>query len=310
MNIQKVLYPTDFSECSEQALDHALFLARELGAELHMLHAVVLHADDPHDPKVHFSEFSDLLQRLSDVASSELARLAEHPRGDGLTIHQIEKRGYSAASVILEHAEEIEADIIVMGTHGRRGPGHFFLGSVAEHVVRYATCPVLTLRQQKQPRALEAIRNILVPVDFSDHSKEGLETAKELALLCHAKLQLVHVIEVRKLPPFYGPLDVEDVIENRKRSSAASLQKLADREIGTTVATDLHVLQGPTAAHTITDFAAENDSDLIVIPTHGLTGIERILLGSVAERVIRLAKCPVFTVKPFGTSLTEENDAA
>jgi nucleotide-binding universal stress UspA family protein len=306
MKVQKILYPTDFSECSEQALDHALFLARELGAELHMLHAVVLHGDDPHDPQVHFSEFSDLLQRLSAVAASELSRLAEHPRGEGLTIHQVEKRGYSAASVILEHAEEIEADVIVMGTHGRRGPGHFFLGSVAEHVVRYSTCPVLTLRQQKQPRALEAIRHILVPVDFSDYSKEGIETAKELALLCHAELQLVHVIEVRKLPPFYAPLDIAEVIENRKRTSAATLQELADKDVGAAVEVELHVLEGPTAAHAITDFAGAHASDLIVIPSHGLTGIERILLGSVAERVIRLAKCPVFTVKPFGTSLSDE----
>jgi nucleotide-binding universal stress UspA family protein len=298
MKIEKILFPTDFSPSSEQALDHALFLAKEFNAELHMLHAVVLHEDDPNDPKLHFSEFSELLKRLSAVASSELARLAAHPASDGITIVQTELRGYSAPAVILDHASDIDADLIVMGTHGRRGAGRFFLGSVAEKVVRHAPCPVLTLRERKEHHPLEAIHNVLVPVDFSGHSRYGLEAARELAALCKARLQIVHVVELRKLPTFYEPFSAIEITEDRKKRSKESLAKLAAKVAGPTVEEELHVLVEVDAAKALLDFATEHGSGLIVIPSHGLSGMERVLLGSTAERVIRFAGCPVLTVKP------------
>ena len=81
-------------------------------------------------------------------------------------------RGYSAGEVILRYTDEHDIDLVVMGTHGRRGPARLFLGSVAEEVVRHAPCPVLTLREEKAPQAIEAVEKILVPVDFFDASEE------------------------------------------------------------------------------------------------------------------------------------------
>ena len=303
MLIDKVLYPTDFSRCSEQALDHGLFLAREFDAELHMLHALVLHEEDPNDPRQHFPEAAELLRRLSDVARSELARLAAHPRGEGVTIFESEKRGFSAGSVILEHAQEIGADLIVMGTHGRRGPSRFFLGSVAEGVVRHAHCPVLTLREQKEPRGLDAIHSVLAPVDFSEHSKAGIQAGKELAARCGARLEVLHVVELPPVPTLYGQYAVVQATERLKRHSEDALSKLVEETPGPTVEYGVHLAEG-TPAHEIAAYAKKNESGLIVIPTHGLTGIEHMLIGSTAERVIRQAGCPVFTVKPFGKSLT------
>ena len=145
LNVRKVLYPTDFSACARSALDDAIFWAQEFDAELHMLHAVVLHQADPGNPDKQFPGELDLMQSLHEVAGSQLAHLAGLPASTGIRIIQQTQPGYSAAEVVLDHAQEIDADLIVMGTHGRRGMRRLVLGSDAEQIVRQADVPVLLL---------------------------------------------------------------------------------------------------------------------------------------------------------------------
>lgn len=295
MDVKKVLFPTDFSDCARQALNHALFLAEDFDAELHMLHAVVLHQEDPANPDLQFTSDVELLDRLSAIARTRLAELAEHTTSQ-VKVRQTERRGFSASVVILEYADEIEADLIVMGTHGHRGAARFFLGSVAEQVVRHARCPVLTLRA-KPERALEAIASILVPVDFSDQSRHAVATAAELADRWQAAIELVHVLEIPPLPAFYGP--VPDV------GSTQRLLELADRELqelGSSLVPEgvdwkATTLEGA-AASEIVRHARATGSDLVVIPSHGRSGLDRLLMGSTTERVLRTAECPVLTLRP------------
>lgn len=148
MDVQRILFPTDFSDCAKQALNHALFLAEDFAAELHMLHAVVLHQEDPANPDLRFTSDVELLDRLSQVAQSRLAELADGSPAH-VKVRQIERRGFSASVVILEYAEEVEADLIVMGTHGHRGLSRIFLGSVADGVIRSATVPVTLVRHHE-----------------------------------------------------------------------------------------------------------------------------------------------------------------
>ena len=143
MKVQKILFQTDFSETASAALSRALFLAESLEAELHMLHAVVLHEFDSAKEGRGFPGSDDILRQLFEIADSNMARLLKQHGREMLTIRQERRRGISAPAVILEYADEIDADLIVMGTHGRRGPARVFLGSVAETVTRHATCPVL-----------------------------------------------------------------------------------------------------------------------------------------------------------------------
>ncbi len=82
-------------------------------------------------------------------------------------------RGFSTAPAILEYAKHNDIDLIVMGTHGRRGLGHLFLGSVAEEVVRLSSVPVLTVRERETPKPFEKMRRLLVPLDFSQHARFG-----------------------------------------------------------------------------------------------------------------------------------------
>lgn len=305
IRVERILFPTDFSKCSRAALGHALFLAKELDAELHMLHAVILHQDDPSNPALHFPDKTEFLHGLFEVADNELSELATHAEPHALDVAMERRNGYSAAEVILEYADEIKADLIVMGTHGHRGPARLFLGSVAAELVRVAPCPVLTIREGEEAGDARAFENILAPVDFSDHSEEAVKIAKALAARFGAKLQLLHVINSQTLPAVYGAATVLEVTERMNSRSLAALRELGEASGMPDVPVEATVLAGPPDLE-IANFASEHECDLIVLPTHGRTGLGRLLLGSTAERTVRTAPCPVLVTRPFGTSLLTE----
>ncbi len=191
-----------------------------------------------------------------------------------------------------------------MGTHGRRGIGHLFLGSVAEEVVRLAECPVLTVRKGDDLMPIASKKKILVPIDFSKHSKTALEYALKIAPTYNAKLQLLHVIEESIHPSFYaaGITSVFEVNAQLKTKSEQAIREMLEDLGESEIETDIFVVEGH-ASSEIIRFAEEKSSDLITIATHGLTGIDHFLLGSVSEKVVRMAKCPVLTIKVFGKSV-------
>jgi nucleotide-binding universal stress UspA family protein len=171
------------------------------------------------------------------------------------------------------------------------------LGSVTEEVIRLGRWPVLSIR--KSPHADDASFNysrILAPVDFSVNSSMGVGTAADLARRFSATLELLHVIDIPVLPEFYGPvmapsLNLKQATERAQEKMTALAASLGD---DLEVKTDIRV--GAAATQIIE--ASEDGADLIVIPTHGYSGWDRVLMGSVAEGVLRRAECPVFTVKP------------
>lgn len=139
ISLRRILSPTDFSAGSRRAAEYAGFLARRLGAELHLLHAVLVGQERAADGD-EAASVEQLLERQAESLRSELG-------APTIELRQVARRGYSAGVVILEYAVEMEAELIVLGTHGRRGAQRLLLGSVAEEVVRYANCPVLTVRE-------------------------------------------------------------------------------------------------------------------------------------------------------------------
>ena len=306
MNIRRILYPTDFSGCATQALDHAIFLAKEYDAELHMLNAVTLHADDPANADLHFPDGGELLQRSMELSAEQMAGLLTDEHRENLRVVEAQVRGFAPGPLILEYAGEHDIDLIVMGTHGRRGPARLFMGSVATEVLRHSECPVLTLRDTEPPREVEAVEKILVPIDFSEHSLAALATGNDLALRYRASLQLLHVVEIQTYPTLYGPVATVFDINSVKSVSLEAMDRAMGQLPGTVRADyDKYVLGGR-AATEIATFANEQGSDMIVISTHGLSGLERLLTGSTTEQVVRAADCPVFTVKAFGKPLLEQ----
>jgi nucleotide-binding universal stress UspA family protein len=280
-------------------------MVRRYGGELHMLHVVALHAYDPYNPDYRFPEIEpQILDSLEETASRHMTvALGKHETA-GLKIVKSHERGVSAATEILAYADKNNIDLIVMGTHGRRGLGHLFLGSVAEEVVRQAPCPVLTIREREEPLTPGAVHSILAPVDFSEHSQKAVAYAKRLAASYEARLQLLHVVEQMVHPSFYavGKTSILDLAPDVMSKSKVEMERMLQDAGGPELSADLEVIEG-LASRDIVKFAKEHQSDLIVIATHGLTGIEHLLLGSITEKVVRLAPCPVFTVKAFGRSI-------
>lgn len=300
LQIQKILFPTDQSECAEQALGRATFLADWHEAELHALSVLETEAFPP--------RVLDEWQLSEEEIAEQLHLLWE---GDGpvgtdeetapptLVTEQV--KAPSAAEGILRYAEKEDVDLIVMGTHGRRGARRLMMGSVAEEVVRRSECPVFTVRAKREAEPDRPIERVLAPIDFSEFTEAAIDYAVELAQTYGARIDLVHVVNDASFPGVYG-MDAQPLaLEKMEEGAQEALEDLVHEHIGFE---DVRVaVEVGHPAGRIAGYAEEEDIDLIVIPSHGRSGLKRMLMGSVAEKVVRSAPCPVFTLKSFGKSL-------
>jgi nucleotide-binding universal stress UspA family protein len=300
IEIKKILYPTDFSKSSEQALLHALFFAQKYKAELHVLHTIFLYSRDIVVSEIPDSLLDDFYAVQENEADNRLRNLISIHQKPDLKMKMVLLRSAKPASAIIDYAEKKSIDLIVMGTHKRHAFEHIFLGSTAEAVVRQAYCPVLTIRECDELKQVKDLNKILVPVDFSEHSQSALVVAKEVAKIYNAELQLLHVIEETILPAFYG--NVFESVFDLKRKTLDALKGMLKKSVGPDVKVTFHAGEGHVARQ-IVKFAETSASDLVIITTHGLSGIEHFLLGSVAEKVVRKTACPVLAIKAFGKSI-------
>jgi nucleotide-binding universal stress UspA family protein len=302
LNLDRILVARDFSSVSDRALRHALELAARTGAALHVLHAEVLHdiarSDDRPSPGEGIEALRQELKASDRIPSAPL---------DHVSVVEVVRRDVAPAPALLNYAAEENIDLIALGTHGRRGPSRILLGSVAEEVVRQAQQPVLTVRGEGNQTSLPSpgsLDRILVPVDFSEYAREALLYAREWASLYDAEIDVLHVVEEDLHPAFYvgGVSSIYDVEPDLDDKVRAQLDNFVAEVLNSTEGVTTHVRTGA-AASAIAKFADENDVDLVSLSTHGRTGLERFLLGSVAEKVVRHVGCPVLTVKAFGKSL-------
>ncbi len=297
MRPKNILLATDFSKFADSALDEALFWAHQFSAQLHLLHVVVLFGDSPaHDA----AELSATYERLSAEASDRLRGSVAERGTQGLTIIEGQRRDFTAAPAILRYARENEVDLIVVGSHGRRGWRRFLLGSVAEEVMRSAECPVLVVHGQEavEERSLD---RILVPFDFSSDAIQSLETAKELASQFGSHIDLVHVMASpittggTAIPVPGLPLSSPAYVDLRAQTEELLRSRVEEAETAR-LHIEPHLLTGH-PANTIVDLARKLSTDLILIASHGLSGLQRALLGSVSERVARSAGCSVLVLR-------------
>lgn len=307
LRIRNILFPTDFSDCAERAFTHAAQIASRVdNAKIHAFHTRIRQKD----------MYPALTHLLEDLDENDPEALAEHeqtvdfPYADHDLVIQADATDSSACNAILGYSEEHDIDLIVMGSHGRRGPKRLFLGSTAECVIRNASCPVLTLRSDAESLHGDKLSHIMVPVDFSAYAEEALRYANAFAKLWNARVTLVHAIEEAVIPTVYGiePMSFPSLEPLLDKSNAA-LMDMAANYIDADIEVNIETLIGPPAP-VIAEFADKQKADMIVLASHGLTGFKRFLLGSVAESLNRLASCAILTVKPFGKSLLdrEENE--
>jgi nucleotide-binding universal stress UspA family protein len=285
--LRRLLVPYDRGPCTASALARAFALAERFRAEVHLVHVETTVADLDDDPAVTLEE---------PPPSLALVR-ATVPADD-------------VVGGILRYVADHDVDLVVMGTHGRHGLAHVFLGSVAERVVREAPCPVLTVRPDAEAAAPGRFGHLLVPLDFSERAEAALQHAAALADAFDARVDLLHAVDPNVLPDTYGlGLLWANALPDLVERSEGELRRAAERLLGPARLGEVMVVVDVPAA-AILDAARRLGTDLIVMATHGQTGLKRFALGSVAERVVRYAPCPVFTVKSFGRSLLAPTETA
>ncbi len=140
-----------------------------------------------------------------------------------------------------------------------------------------------------------------MPLDFSEPSRDSLLYARELAASFGAALQLLYVVQITAQPYFYVPTHAE-IWEKRRLCATEAIEKLSAEVLGEDHDHQTFVAEGRPAGE-IAAFAEANEADLIVIATHGLSGLERVLMGSTTAEVVRTVHCPVFTIQTHGKSL-------
>ncbi|CAN5655297.1 universal stress protein [soil metagenome] len=297
-----VLVPTDFSAEAEKAIVYAQALLREAEGTLHL---VYVHENDYiyAMPTVLAHPPVPMTEELEQAEALDLKELAARCHAGGAPAHAHTKTG-RAFDGICQTAAEIGADLIMISTHGNTGLKHLFLGSTTERVVQHAPCPVLVVREQERefiatdPEAPSVhIAKILVPVDFSDCSRSGLQYALQFAQAHGASVVLLHVVQLVPFMPserfgMYEQMPGPEVLETAAREQMAKVEQETD--FGD-VPREARVVIGR-AADEICRGAEQFRADLVIIPTHGRTGLAHVLIGSTAEHVVRYAPCPVLVV--------------
>jgi nucleotide-binding universal stress UspA family protein len=298
--LKHVLVATDFSPPSEAAVVSGRALARAFGASLTLLHVAENHFLRPMPADPH---------TITAATTRTLNDLLTDDDWQSLHARAAIEVADAPADAIVDYANTHAIDLIVMGTHGRSAVSQMFMGSVAERVVRTAPCPVLAVHHPEHEFVVPdlpdseapmiVLKTILVATDFSEPSDAALAYGRELARTFRAQLVVVHVAE--NLVTFGGADGFVALEPDLQRDLAAAAKRrlaaLISAEDVEQLSARTVLLTSNTTAASITDYAKEANVDLIVIGTHGRGGIAHLLMGSVAERVVRTAPCPVLTVR-------------
>jgi nucleotide-binding universal stress UspA family protein len=300
-SIRNILVPIDFSKLSIHAIKTAERLARRFAASVHLAHVRQFdYAAGFSAPAPPFAPFP-LMKYEQDGEKRIVKELNALAREYGVSsgiCHVL--GGAPAFDEVCRVAKTIPADLIVMPTHGRTGLKHVFLGSTAERIVQHSPCPVLVTRGsafQSRTGSPFRINRILVPVDFSSRSLEGLQYAIGFANEFGAKIILLHATYLGYIYSSEGTAlyDVRGLQEAARESAQRQMRKLMrtvnfGRSKFETVFTDGSPVLDICAA------AKDHDIDVIITSTHGFTGLTHVLIGSVAEQVVRRAPCSVLVV--------------
>ncbi len=267
-----VLIPVDFSDVSDDVFGFGMLLAQRHDAALHLMHDIEIPTETITGATIVKDEMKQA-HADSERRLSELERLAD---GKSVTLTRDILHSTDPKRSILTFAGENDIDLIVLGTHGRSKTVEKVLGSTAERVLRRSPCPTVTVRPGM---GRDRIDVILVPVDFSEFSAQAVKHASDLGKIHGAEVVVLHAAAD---PP-------EDDVEQRLRRLYA--------EHGAGEARFIVSVAPDRIDEAVVEAAAEQDADLIVMMTHGRTGIRRALTTSVAERVVRRAPCPVMTYR-------------
>ena len=302
--LKSLLVPLDGSEFSERTLPLARGLASATGATLHLAHVHVPHPPDHFlsNTQFHYEglDLDEYDARHRQKEQEYLDEVVGRLKGGGAAIDGVLLEG-RVCDEITEYADNVAADMILITTHGHTGVSRMWLGSVADTLVRCTHLPLLVVHpgpKSNVPDEVLSFDHVLVTLDGSPLSEQILGPALELAKASGARMTLAHVVSsaavlgARVLPVLPG--DLYDAGER----AVAYLEGIAEglREAGVEVA--VHVAEHEAPATAIAGMAKGLDADVVALATHGYGGVKRALLGSVADKVLRVSPLPLLLQRP------------
>jgi len=283
---KNLLICSDGSEFSEGAVREGLKLAKLSGGKTTMLHVIEFNPE--------FEALApNLVEKMEAGAGEDIEALKSRAEKEGVPCTASIKRAERPHTVIVDEAEKIKADAIVMGRRGRTGLKRVIMGSVTARVIGHATRNVLVV-----PRAARIdCRGILIATDGSRCAEAASRQAVAIAKSCGAPLTVVSVLHDEAMPSDFLTLKQRESISKKALSDAEKcVQDVKDLAGKEGVKAEGLIMTG-SPSEAVIKAAEDKKADLIVMGSHGRTGIERLLMGSVTERVVNLASKAVLIVK-------------
>jgi nucleotide-binding universal stress UspA family protein len=277
VSFKNILFLTDFSEASNNAMAYAIGLAQHYGATMYPAHAC--------DPIVLTESSANIME---EVEENERVRLENLARQIGTGSTPLFARG-SVEAAVPGWIEQHNIDLIVMGTHGRKGISHFLLGSAAEGVFRHVTCPVLTIGPHVAGRKSNAFNpeRILLPTDLGEHAEFAAEYAISVAQENHADVTFMHVVPVEKTPA-KGQQAAKDAYAKLSKVVAAN----ADRRWN-----PVFVVESGDPVKQLVQYAENEKIDLIVLGLPAGKKFNGHFRTGVTYNLVANAPCPVLTLR-------------
>jgi nucleotide-binding universal stress UspA family protein len=292
ITIKNILCPVDFFPASDAAVVYAAGLASNYDATVHLLHVIGLAPTSYEFPMTTI----DLTKTLEEIAQKELKRLSAVVRARGAAVEG-ELRTGDVYDEIKRAIAVVKPDLIVMGTHGRRGVERWFMGSTTEKLLRHSPVPLVTIGAAGEKVLNTArFRKILVTTDFSDGTPDALAYAFSVAQENESQVTLLHVLH-----------DVPGDFSGKYRNSLVNgLRKQLDEMVPAEARNWCDIvtrIETGIPYRIILRTIEDERPDLLVMNIHGKGMLDRALLGSTAERVVRAASCPVMMIPPMKRKL-------
>jgi nucleotide-binding universal stress UspA family protein len=293
ITITKILCPADFFPASDAAVNYAAGLAENYGATIHLLHVITPVSAGAYEYAI---DTTEIMQSMETRSTDELNDLLARIRRAGVPA-EAELRFGDVYEQIKEAIVDIKPDLIVMGTHGRRGVERWFMGSTTERLLRHSPVPLVTISAAGEKSLTgPRFRKILVTTDFSDGTPDALAYAFSVAQENESQVQLLHIIHDMSVDlsgKYRGSLisGVRKQLEDLVPAGAGNWCDIVTRvETGVPYRIILRMIE-------------DEKVDLLVMNIHGKGMLDRALLGSTAERVVRAASCPVMMIPPMKRKL-------
>jgi nucleotide-binding universal stress UspA family protein len=296
MTFNKLLVPLDGSHLAESVLPLVGHLAQAFKSQVLLLHIIERGASPTVHGERHLVSESEALAYLDEISQ----RL---PSDVVIEKHVHTTAESDVAASIVQHSQELKADLVVMCTHGRSGLQTRLFGGIAQHVLSRGNIPVmLTSPQKTSPTEAFSCQRILVPLDGNKEHEAGLETAVSLATVCGAALHLVGVIhELHTLPAektasaILLPIATHEMLEQSSRQMAQYLSYLV-QEIRLQKLNVTAEIQRGDPTEKIVQTARQQKVDLIVLGTHGKTPMEAFWSGSLTPALFVQSQVPILLV--------------